>query len=109
MPGDVQLVSDQGAVQALVKEQIGARLELAPWSECSRQAIVLLGLKFVVDVRARAAPAVFAIGGEGCLQLFEQIGRGAKVTVVWSPLAAASFICSRISRRFQRWNASPSM
>ena len=80
--GDIDFVSDDGAVQAFVKEKVRTWLKLLPRCEGPGQAAVLLKLEQVMNVGARAPAASLRIGAECRLELLEQIGVVAEVTVM---------------------------
>ena len=70
MLGDVDLVRDDGAVQALVEQQVGVAREILPRREgadAARRSSSASSL--VVDVVARAARAVLAVAAEHLLEL----------------------------------------
>ena len=80
--GDVDAVGDDGAVKALVEQQVGIGRHVAPGGERSGRRAELLGLLGIVDVGARLAGAGLAIGLEDGFQLGQQVGLGAEMTEV---------------------------
>ena len=69
-------------MEALVKQEIGTGLEVAPGGERPRRQAVQFGLLGVVHVSAGAPDASLGIVAEGRLEFLEQIGRRPEVAVV---------------------------
>src|SRR4051812_18466358 len=80
VPGDVDLVGDGGAMQALVEEEIAAGRKLLPGGEGPRRAAVKPLLFRVVDVMACPPAAVAAVVSECLLQLLQEIVLRAEMT-----------------------------
>ena len=78
MPGEVDLVGDDAAVQSLVEEQV-AFGEVAPLGELPRRRAELLRLLLVVDVGAGAAGSLAAVFREHLLEDFELVGLGVEM------------------------------
>ncbi len=82
MLGHVHFFGDDGAVQALVEQQVGIGGDVLPFREAARQGSVALGFLIVVDVVAQAAATVGAVLGEDFLQFPEQVGLGSEMAEV---------------------------
>src|SRR5579859_5174201 len=79
MPGDIHLVRDHRAVQALVEQQVGLGWNVLPLGECPGFLLVAGSFHVIVQIFAQAATAGRAIAAEQLLQLNEQIGIGPEV------------------------------
>ncbi len=81
MGGDIGLIGDDGAVQALVEQHVGVLGNGFPRREGARLLPVGLGFLGVVQIAADLAGAGFAVGLEQVLQFLEQVRIGPEVAV----------------------------
>src|SRR5450631_1675247 len=77
---DIDLVGHNGAMQALVKQEMGLFRQRGPFGKGSRRCAVQLGLVVIVDVMTGRSGAGFTVVAKQPLELFEQIGFGAEMT-----------------------------
>ena len=71
---DPDALVDDAAVQSLVEEQVGARLDVRPGGEGAGLLLVGLGLLLVVQVLAQLSLARLPVGAKQRLQLLEEVG-----------------------------------
>src|SRR5690242_8703719 len=82
MLGSVHLVSNDGAMQALVKQEFGLFRQLLPGRKRTRSLAKTLRFLGIMHVVARATCALLAVLAEHRLELFKEIGLRAEMAEV---------------------------